>query len=101
MDFRVILTPRAQQDLRSVTKFIAEHDRDAAQKFGYKLVEVSLSLNRMPERGRVVPEFDDRTIRELIHRSYRIIYQVDRTLGMVCVLRFWHAARGEPNLYKL
>ena len=52
----------------------------------------------MPERGRVVPEFDDLSIREIIHRAYRIIYQVDHTLKMVYVLRFWHAARGEPSL---
>jgi hypothetical protein len=29
--------------------------------------EVSLSLDQMPERGRVVPEFDDRSIREIVH----------------------------------
>jgi toxin ParE1/3/4 len=96
MDFKVILTPTAREDLREVVEFIARDNRAAAEKFGYTLIEKALSLARFPERGRSVPEFKDEQTREINLRSYRIIYYVDKVHREVYVVRFWHAARGEP-----
>lgn len=48
--------------------------------------------------GKVVPEFGDATIRELVVRSYRVIYRVNHADRRVDILRFWHAARGEPDV---
>ncbi|MFM7578396.1 MAG: type II toxin-antitoxin system RelE/ParE family toxin [Microcystaceae cyanobacterium] len=47
-----------------------------------------------PFRGRVVPEFNDVNIRQLILRPYRIIYRVEEPIRQVSVARFWHTARG-------
>jgi toxin ParE1/3/4 len=96
MDFKVILTPTAREDLREIVEFIARDDREAAEKFGYTLIEKALSLARFPERGRSVPEFKDSKTREINLRSYRIIYYLDKVYREVYVVRFWHAARGEP-----
>ncbi len=98
MDFKVILTPTAHQDLREIVEFIARDDRKAAEKFGYTLLDNALSLTKFPDRGRLVPEFKDEQIREIILRSYRIIYYVEKTWKEVYVIRFWHAARGEPDV---
>jgi addiction module RelE/StbE family toxin len=96
MDFKVILTPAAREDLREIVEFIARNDREAAEKFGYALIEKALSVARFPERGRSVSEFKDAKTREIHLRSYRIIYYVDEAHREVNVVRFWHAARGEP-----
>ena len=48
--------------------------------------------------GRVVPEFDDPCIREIIVRSYRVIYRLDHGDCRVDVARFWHGARGNPEI---
>jgi hypothetical protein len=37
-------------------------------------------------------------IREIVHRPYRIIYGVYLEQNTVYVLRFWHGARGEPQI---
>ncbi len=37
-------------------------------------------------------------IRELIFKSYRIVYRVDHENQSVEVARYWHAARGTPEL---
>jgi len=43
--------------------------------------------------------FDDEPdIREIIHKSYRIVYRVRQEKRMVEVSRFWHGARGTPDL---
>ena len=48
--------------------------------------------------GRTVPELDDPSIREIVARSYRVIYRVDHDNHWVEVVRFWHGARGTPDV---
>jgi toxin ParE1/3/4 len=96
MEFKVILMPAAIKDLEEITGHIAKDDDRVAERFGNELIDQTLPLAMFPEMGRVVPEFDDLTIREIIHDPYRIIYRVRRKIGQIHVLRFWHAARGEP-----
>jgi toxin ParE1/3/4 len=98
MDFKVILMPAAIKDLEEITGHIAKDDGRVAERFGNKLIDRTLPLAMFPEMGRVVPEFDDPTIREIIHEPYRILYRLRRTIRQIHVLRFWHAARGEPFL---
>jgi hypothetical protein len=52
----------------------------------------------MAERGRIVPEFADPTIRELIVRSYRLIYRVSDE--DVSIIGFIHGARDLPTLWQ-
>jgi len=35
-------------------------------------------------------------VREIIFKSYRIVYRI--RAGCVEVIRFWHAARGTPEI---
>ncbi len=94
MDSKVILSPRA---IREIVRHISLHNAEAAERFGYALIDAALSLASLPERGRCVPEFDGIT-REILHGSYRIVHRFDQARRVVWVSRFWHAARGAPEL---
>jgi len=48
--------------------------------------------------GRVVPEFDNGNIRELIETPYRLVYRIDESHESIEVVRIWHAARGKPEI---
>ena len=72
MDCKVILSPRAIQDLSEIVRYISFDNPRAAEQFGYALIDAALSLGKLPERGRFVPEFADRKTREIIYSSYRI-----------------------------
>jgi len=74
----------------------ASHSSDIAARFGTLLVQKALSLNELPERGRIVPELQLPEVREIIFKSYRIIFRIRR--NAVEILRFWHAARGAPDI---
>ena len=52
------------------------------------------SLRKLPNRGRIVPEVADKSVRELFVKSYRLIYEV-RQNGIV-ILAFIHGARALP-----
>ena len=95
-DYRVILSPLAVRDLAEIITFIAADKPVAAEKFGRALVEKTRLLATFSELGRFVPE--DSGARELVHRSYRIIYRVDHPRRRVEVSRFWHGARGTPQI---
>ena len=80
----------------SVTSRTTPPDRAVA--FAQFLVSSTKRLADFPELGRVVPEFADPSIREIVVCSYRVIYRVDRADCRVDVARFWHGARGTPKM---
>jgi toxin ParE1/3/4 len=98
MDFKVILSPRSIQDLQEIVRYISCDNPAAALSFGNQLIEKARGLGSFPELGRVVPELADPGIREMIFRSYRIVYRVRKTEKVVEISRFWHAARGAPSV---
>lgn len=48
-------------------------------------------LSEHPESGRIVPEFDVKTIRELIHPPFRIVYRMDSS--KIWIIRVWRSER--------
>jgi plasmid stabilization system protein ParE len=100
MGCKVILTPQSLDDLRGIVVFIAQQNPARAMSFGNELIDHALTLVELPERGRVVPEISEPGVREIVHRPYRIIYEIFPEQNAVYVLRFWHAARGEPEIEK-
>jgi toxin ParE1/3/4 len=95
VDYKVVLSPRAIEDLRDIVLYVASNRPDAAELIGLALIEKTKVLGSFPFSGRVVPEFADRLIRELILKPYRIVYRVDEGSKSVGIARYWHGARGE------
>ena len=98
MAHKIIWSVSAREDLRELVWFLRQDNPQAAERFGHALMKRVDVLENFPLLGRRVPEFDDETIRELVHRPYRIIYQVLDSQSVVAIVRLWHGARGEPEL---
>lgn len=98
MDFQIVWTPAARDDLKEIVSYIAHDDPAAARRLGEKIIGSVEILRTMPQSGRKVPERDDETIRELIRVNYRIIHKVFLTENRIEIWRIWHGARGEPNI---
>lgn len=97
--YKVILAPLAIQDLAEAVSYIAADNPRAAERFGRALINQTKLLSSFPEIGRFVPEFSPNSgAREIIFRSYRIIYRLDHSQKTAEVSRFWHAARGAPEI---
>jgi toxin ParE1/3/4 len=67
-----------------------------AESFAYELMTRTDILQEHPEAGRIVPEYRNARIREIIFRPYRIVYRLDVERKLVAIARVWHAARGSP-----
>ena len=99
MDYRVVLSSSARADLRNIVRYISLDAPHRAIRFGQFLVSRTRILSKSPELGRVVPEFDDPLVREIIvRRAYRVVYRVNHSECLIEIVRFWHAARGIPEL---
>jgi len=98
MDYQVVLSRSARSDIKDIVRYISLDDPDRAVEFGRFLINCARSLAQFPMRGRVVPEFGDESIRELIARSYRIVYRLRDDKQLIEIVRFWHAGRGTPYI---
>lgn len=98
MAFKIIWSEQARDDLQAVVLFIARDNPRVAESFGYRLMSQVDALSQFPQLGRVVPEENDETVREIIFRPYRIIYKVLTEKQIVAIARVWHGARGEPDI---
>jgi toxin ParE1/3/4 len=97
MAFKLIWSPAAKYDLKNIAAFIAEDSSLAAKRFINKLFYAVEQLSDFPESGRMVPEFLDPVIREIIRKPFRIVYRVNRKKNSIEIVRIWHGARGIPE----
>jgi len=66
--------------------------------FGYRLISETDKLQTFPEMGRMVSEYQNPNLREIIVRPYRIVYRVKHERKVCETARLWHSARGTPEL---
>lgn len=78
-------------DLIEICKFIAEDSPYYAKIFKDRILEMVEHLELFPEMGRKVPEADDHMVRELIYKSYRIVYQIKE--GHLEIITVIHGSR--------
>ena len=88
---KIIWTEPALDDIHAIMEFIAQDSVYYADATARDIFNSSKRIKGFPLSGRIVPEFCDATIREIICGSYRIIYKV---LNSSCfVVSVIHASR--------
>jgi toxin ParE1/3/4 len=95
---KVIWAESALSDLEQTAEFIAKDSPRYAGAFVDEVRDAARSLARFSERGRVVPELQNPTVRELFVRGYRLIYQVREKAA--CILAFIHGGRDLRALWE-
>jgi len=88
----IYFSKSAISDLEGIKAFYLEQGvPNIGLDFVAKIIEHIETLSAHPEIGRVVPEFDDKLIRELIHSPFRIVYiQESKTIQ---IIRIWRSER--------
>lgn len=82
----------AVQDLEEIRAWY-ERERvpDVGQRLVAEVFERVEALQDNPDMGRMVPEFGQKYLRELIHPPFRIVYK--RELKKVRIVRVWRSER--------
>jgi toxin ParE1/3/4 len=79
-------SPLAISRLSEIAKYIALDNPAAAQRWVNKIFTLVEKLSDFPERGRMVPEINNKMIREIVSGNYRVIYKLeDRVISILTV----------------
>jgi toxin ParE1/3/4 len=89
-------TDPAIESLRNLHRYIAQDSEIYASSFVQRIVLAVEKLTDFPRLGRVVPEADEDTIRELLYHNYRIIYRIKSEL--IEILTVIHGRRDLGSL---
>ncbi len=98
MDFKVVWTDSAIDDLKLICEYISRDNTSASEKVGRGILDHVKILENFPLIGPAYPRRSSGAIREIVYGNYRIFYEVAAKPKVVHVLRIWHAARGEPPI---
>ena len=85
-------TELSVDDLKSIRDYIAQDSVRYASITINRIYDRAQILSRQPLSGRIVPEFDDPKIRELIIGNYRLVYLIINEES-VEILRIYNSAR--------
>ena len=88
---RVDWSNRARDDLAELVDYISRDSALYARIFGEKIVLSTRRLRDFPHSGRMIPEADDQSLREVIVQGYRVMYRVES--ARVLVLAVMHGSR--------
>jgi plasmid stabilization system protein ParE len=73
---RVAWSEGASRELDEAISHIAEDSSDSAVRVLERILESAESLSTMGERGRMVPERGDPSVRELLVDPFRLLYHL-------------------------
>lgn len=73
---RVEWTDRALADLRDVRESRAELSPDSADRLSAAILKRTRQLGAFPRSGRVIPEFQVESLRELLEDEFRVLYEI-------------------------
>ena len=96
MDFKVVVTQAALDDLDQIVGSISRDNPRAARRLGVDLMQRAESLSGSPKRGMAMNARPG--VRRLVRNPYLIIYRLDEDIRVVSILRFWHQSRELKSL---
>jgi len=78
MALKLEWSEEALEDIESIATYIEKDSPTYAKSVVSKFFEKAEILQDFSELGRIVPEFNDATIREIFVYSYRLIYKLSK-----------------------
>ena len=83
---RYRISKDAKEDLKELRRYIARDSKQNATKFLQRIRNALRGLERFPEAGAIVPEYNRPDLREVFVGNYRIVYQlIDRVPNVMLI----------------
>jgi len=88
---KIIWSELALEDLKNIHDYISKDSLIYANRVIEKIILRIEQLESFPKSGRVVPELNNVSIRELIQNNYRIIYKISSQ--KIFIVSIHHSAK--------
>ena len=90
---KIHFTTRSKSDIAEIVEYISQDNPQAAGEWTDSIFNSIKKLYDFPEIGRIVPEYSEDTIREIIQGRYRIVYKINRTQREIYIITVHHSRR--------
>lgn len=88
---RIIWSSDAASDLEAICDYVAKDSEYYARVLAQGIISAIERLQVFPESGRIVPEYNQKDLREVIFQNYRVVYRVKPDI--IEVVTITHGAR--------
>jgi len=89
---KIFFSESALSDLEEIKGYyLSEGVSQVGEDFVVSIIEHTETLQDNPDIGRMVPEFQEPNLRELIHPPFRIVYL--RESSSIHIVRIWRSER--------
>lgn len=76
----IIWSPRAAENLEEICGYIAKNSEHYAALVAQRIIGIIESIPKFPHSGRIVPEYESKSLREKFYRQYRIVYRIKNNI---------------------
>ena len=90
---KILFTPRSKSDISEIVHYISQDNPQAARDWAKSIFDSIKSLENFPSLGRIVPEYSEDTIREIIKGQYRIVYKINQFEEEIYIVTIHHSNR--------
>ncbi|MCH8556577.1 MAG: type II toxin-antitoxin system RelE/ParE family toxin [Balneolia bacterium] len=90
----IIWTNQAIKKLNDFVDYIARDDLATAESWAMDVIRKTDQLIEQPESGRIVPEYNEPGLRELILSNYRVIYRIREEESKIYIQTIWHVRQN-------
>lgn len=90
---KIQFTTRSKSDIAEIVELVSQDNPQTARNLANSLFTSIKQLIDFPEIGRVVPEYSEETIREIIFSQYRIVYKINKFNQEIYIITVYHSRR--------
>ena len=96
---QLIIPNTVSKDILEIYKYISKDSLKYAKETAYNIYSRIAELKFSPYLGRYVPEFQNKQYRELLYKSYRIIYSISEETSTIYIHFVVHSKRNFNSFY--
>lgn len=96
---KVIMSNMARMNIKEIFYYIYNDSPKYAKETTNNIRKIIDRLKYSPYLGRYVPEIDDKRYREIIYKSYRIVYEIFEEINVIHIHFVLHGKRNLKSFF--
>jgi plasmid stabilization system protein ParE len=96
MALKIRWSPQAASNLEEICSYISKDSEYYAALFAKRIIKIIKAIPDFPKLGRIVPEYNDKNLREKIYENYRIVYRIKEDIIEIAAI--CHGSRLLENI---
>ncbi len=96
---KIVWSENAEIELDEIYEYISLDSESRALQMIERIRDRNKQIAQFPYSGKMVPEYEQNEIREIIESPYRIIYRIKE--NQIEILSVFHCSLGKPPANRL